>query len=328
MLCFGVLTAPLILVGQIFGTAFAAGLNLYLTVAVIGLTSRPGLIPSLPAPLLGLENTIVIASAVGLYFVEFILDKIPQVDSVWDALHTFIRPVATALLVFFALSNSALEIRLAGAAFALVVALAAHGTKAGLRIILNTAPRRWKNTTISTIEDICAAALAVAAIRFPVAALLSAATAVLLITVGGPRLWRAGVLAVRAFRARFRGFFEDRGWRGAAELPGSLRPLVPQPELGQAEPRTARAALKGIRGVGAYRNGWLVLVPDGLLFLFRKRFRPRALPLPPLADARTHRGLWTNTVEFTANDRACTLFLLKDGPPPDIVISDISRTIE
>jgi len=318
----------LILIGQVFGAAFAAGLNLYLTVAVIGLTSRLGLIPSLPAPLLGLENSIVIASAVALYIVEFVVDKIPQVDSVWDALHTFIRPVATALLIFFALAASPIEIRVAAGLFALVVALAAHGTKAGLRIILNTTPRRWKNTLISTIEDVCAAALAVAAIRFPVAALFSAGAAILLIMLGGPRLWRAAVLAVRAFRARFRGFFGERGWRDLDEVPLKLKSVVRQPELGQAEPRTARAAMKGMRGVGAYRNGWLVVGTEGPIFVYRKRFRTRCLGLPPIEDARIHRGFWTNTLEFTASGRACTLFLLKDGPTPDIAIADISRSIK
>ena len=321
------LTAPLILIGQIFGAAFAAGLNLYLTVAVVGLTSRLDLIPSLPSPLLGLENSIVIASAITLYLVEFVLDKIPQVDSVWDALHTVIRPVAVALLIFFALATSPVEIRIAAAAFTFVVALAAHGTKAGLRIILNTAPRRWKSSIVSTIEDVCAAALAVAAIRFPVAALASAAGAILLLTLGGPRMWRAGVLALRAFRARLNGFFGERGWRGTDALPTDLKAMVPEPPLGQAEPRTARAALKGVPGVAAYRNGWIVVSGMGPLFVYRSLFRPRSLGLPPIDEPRVHRGLWTNAVEFTASGNSCTLFLLKDGPTPDIVIADISRSI-
>lgn len=320
------ITGPLILIGQVFGAAFAAGLNLYLTVAVIGGMSRFGLIPSLPPSMLGLENGFVIASAVALYAIEFVIDKIPYVDSVWDALHTLIRPIGTALLTFIALAASPFEIQFALAAFAFLVALAAHGTKAGLRIILNTAPSRWKNSLISTLEDVCAAALAVAAIRYPFAALVCAGAAIVLLGLGGPRLWRAGVLAVRAFRARFRGFFGNRGWRGTEALPADLQKLVEEPPLGAAQPRTARAAIRGVRGVGGYRNGWIVLSACGARFVYRSFFSPRSLELPAISEPRVARGLWTNTIEFEVNGRACTLFLLKDGPAPDTAIVDITRS--
>src|SRR5687768_9074212 len=97
------LTAPLVVLGQLTAASFAGGLNLYLTVALIGISARLNLIPVLPPGLHGLENVLLIASALLLYLIEFIVDKVPHADSVWDALHTVIRPLGTALLAALAL---------------------------------------------------------------------------------------------------------------------------------------------------------------------------------------------------------------------------------
>ena len=213
------LTAPLVDLGQLTAASFAGGLNLYLTVALIGISARLNLIPALPPGLHGLQNTLVIGSALVLYLIEFIVDKVPHADSVWDALHTVIRPLGTALLAAMALDAAPIYLQIGAAVLAGAIALAAHGTKAGLRILLNRSPSKLRNTLISTLEDVCAASLAVLALRFPVAALAVGAGAGLVLVLFGPGLWRVSALAARAVTARWRAFFGSPGWHTLAEVP-------------------------------------------------------------------------------------------------------------
>src|ERR671921_2059651 len=96
--------SPLETLGFALGTSFASGLNLYATVAAAGLFQRFGII-QLPEPLQVLAHPVVLGLAVALFLVEFIADKIPYVDSAWDALHTFIRPPAAAALSYSAFAD-------------------------------------------------------------------------------------------------------------------------------------------------------------------------------------------------------------------------------
>src|SRR5512145_2484808 len=96
--------SPLETLGFALGTSFASGLNLYVTVAAAGLFQRLGIV-SLPEPLQVLAHPVVLGVALTLFVIEFIADKIPYVDSAWDAVHTFIRPPAAALLSYSAFSG-------------------------------------------------------------------------------------------------------------------------------------------------------------------------------------------------------------------------------
>lgn len=308
------ITAPLIVLGQILGFAFAAGLNLYATVALVGVASRLGWIGGLPPALQGVQNPIVLGTAGVLYFVEFFVDKIPYADTAWDIIHTIVRPVAAGMLVAAALGEASVPVQLTGAILAGGVALGAHGLKAGLRLILNIRPRKALNAVVSIVEDAFAVAVAVAVLMYPVAALALAAAAIPITTLAGPRLWRAGVLAVRALIARVRGFFGRREWRNANELPPRLRAVLKEPALGRGQPRVVRAAIRGAKGVGSYRNGWLVVSDEEVVFVYASMLGARTLPLPQFDDARIKRGIWTDSVEFDNSNSTCTLFLLKDGP--------------
>lgn len=146
---------PLQQLGLAMGTAWTAGINLYATVAALGLAQAAGLV-QLPPGLEVLANPAVIVVAVAMYFVEFFADKVPYVDSGWDAVHTFIRVPAGALLAARALgpTHPALEVvaALAGGS----VALAAHGTKATARLAINTSPEPFTNWAASIAEDVVA----------------------------------------------------------------------------------------------------------------------------------------------------------------------------
>ena len=99
---------PLETLGYILGTSFASGLNLYATVAAAGLLERLGLV-QLPQPLHVLSNPLVLGIAVAMFVIEFVADKVPYFDSVWDAVHTFIRPPAAAFLSYSAFSGNVPE---------------------------------------------------------------------------------------------------------------------------------------------------------------------------------------------------------------------------
>ncbi len=317
------MSGSLVLLGQLLGTSFATGLNLYATVAALGLAARLGWIPALPPELAGLGNWLIIATAALLFLVEFLVDKIRYVDSIWDTLHTFIRPPAAALLGAALLGALPIEARIGGAVLAGASAFVAHGTKAGLRLAIHASSLDRAGPAISVAEDILAIGLAILAIRYPAAALALAAGWLVLATLVGPRLWRAFVLGIRALRARGHRLIAPGRWRERDELPARMRALLAPADLGAAPARATRAAISGLDGLGAYRNGWLVITADGPVFLYRTLLRPRVAPLPRAAAARVRNGVLTDVVELDLPGRRCTLYLLKDGPPTELAIADL-----
>ncbi|MGQ0814009.1 MAG: DUF4126 domain-containing protein [Gemmatimonadota bacterium] len=316
------ITAPLVVLGQVLGFAFAAGLNLYATVALVGVAARFGWIAGLPPTVQGVENPLVLGTAALLYLIEFLIDKIPYADTAWDVIHTIVRPVAASLLVAAALSEATLPVQIGAAVLAGGVALGAHGLKAGLRLILNVRPRKALNAFVSIIEDAFAVAVAIAVLMYPVVALALAAAALPIMLLAGPRLWRAGVLAMRALVARVRGFFGHKDWRDTDALPPRLRSVLAPLPLGRGKARVARAALRGMKGVGSYKSGWVVL-SDEPVFVYLSLLRPRSLPLPRIREAQVRHGLWTDSLEFDNSNASCTLFLLKDGPSAEVALAEL-----
>jgi uncharacterized protein DUF4126 len=144
--------SPIETLGFALGTSFASGLNLYLTVASAGLLQRFGVI-HLPDSLQVLANPVVIGLAGGLFIIEFVADKIPYVDSAWDAVHTFIRPPAAAVLSYSAFGHVPEEWKIGAALLAGGVALTSHGVKATSRAAANTSPEPISNWTLSFLED-------------------------------------------------------------------------------------------------------------------------------------------------------------------------------
>jgi hypothetical protein len=159
---------PIETLGMALGAGFSSGLNLYATVATLGLLERFGVI-HLPQSLHALSHPAVLSIAVVLYIVEFFADKIPYVDTVWDALHTFIRPPAAAFLAYGAAGAAPAEWRWAAALLAGGVALTSHGTKASARAAVNTTPEPLSNWALSFGEDVLAVWLTWMATAHPLA---------------------------------------------------------------------------------------------------------------------------------------------------------------
>lgn len=155
--------------GSAIPLAFASGLNVYATIAVIGISSRYGLV-TLPDQFRAFDNPIIIGVAVGLYLVEFIADKIPWLDSLWDMVHTVIRPFGGALLAVMALGNASPLARALAALLGGSVAMTTHVTKAGTRVAANASPEPFSNWILSLAEDAFVIGLGFLALKYPVVA--------------------------------------------------------------------------------------------------------------------------------------------------------------
>ena len=138
----------LALLGRTMGFSFAAGINLYATVAILGLAKRFGWV-DLPEQFRVFDNDVVIGVALVLYVIEFVADKIPWVDSIWDAVHTVIRPIGGAVIAVATLGDASPTIKGLAALLGGTLAAGTHLTKAGTRAAANTSPEPFSNWALS-----------------------------------------------------------------------------------------------------------------------------------------------------------------------------------
>src|SRR5215831_6754245 len=157
---------PAELFALLVAIGFAAGLNLYATVAVLGLLARFGHLP-LPSGLQPLQSWIVIGASIALFAIEFFADKIPAFDLVWNALHTFIRVPVAGLIAYRATSQLSPEHQLLAALLGAAVALIAHGGKTAARAAVTPSPEPLSNISLSIGEDVLAIGLTWLAAKHP-----------------------------------------------------------------------------------------------------------------------------------------------------------------
>jgi len=155
--------------GRTMGFSFAAGINLYATVAILGLASRYQWV-TLPEQYRVFDNDVVIAAAIVLYVVEFFADKIPWLDSLWDAIHTVIRPIGGALIAVGTLGEASPAVEGLVALLGGSLAAGTHFTKAGTRAVANTSPEPFSNWILSISEDLFVFGLGFLALKYPLAA--------------------------------------------------------------------------------------------------------------------------------------------------------------
>lgn len=176
---------------------FAAGLNLYATVAVLGLLAHFGHFP-LPPGLQLLANWTVIGASTALFAIEFFADKIPAFDLIWNALHTFIRIPVAGLLAYEATSQLSPEKQLLAAILGASVAFVAHGGKTAARAAVTPSPEPFSNFGLSIAEDTLAIGLTWLATRHPY---IAGTIAIILVAV----IVMLARWVIRAMRALFRG---------------------------------------------------------------------------------------------------------------------------
>ena len=168
--------------GRTMGFSFAAGINLYATVAILGLASRFDWV-ALPPQFKVFDNDIVIGAAIVMYVIEFFADKIPWLDSVWDGLHSVIRPIGGALIAVATLGHASPTVEGLVALLGGTLAASSHFSKAGTRVVANASPEPFTNWFLSIAEDVFVVGLGVLALKYPIAAAVVVLIGVVLIAV-------------------------------------------------------------------------------------------------------------------------------------------------
>ena len=176
-------------IGRTMGFSFAAGINLYATVAILGLAARYQWV-DLPPQYQVFNNDIIIIAALALYAIEFLADKIPWIDTIWDAVHSVIRPLGGALIAVGTLGEATPTLQGVTALAGGLVAASTHFTKAGTRVAANISPEPFTNWLLSLAEDLFVVGLAFVALKWPVAALVVTATLLVGIVLSAAAIWR------------------------------------------------------------------------------------------------------------------------------------------
>ena len=296
-----------------------AGLNLYLTVFVTGLAVRMDWV-ALPVALQGLEvlgHPVVLAVAGVLYLVEFFADKVPWIDTAWDSVHTFIRPVGAAALAVAAMGDAHPVFEIVGVLLAGGMALGAHTAKAGTRLAANTSPEPFSNIGLSLAEDaVVIGGLGLLAWN-PLVALLAAVLSIAVVVWFLPKIVRG---------ARVRLWF---AWKKLKSPPEGEKPAEPLGEMPERWEELLRRMTPGksavewtlpcVSGKGdllsANVRGWIVSLssePAEIYFLGRT-WRGGVFAAMDLAGAAvSHKsGFLADRLEIRHRDgRPCQAFFI------------------
>jgi len=155
------------------GSSLTAGLNLYITILTLGLMQRYEIL-SLPDELRSLSNPWVLVAAAVLFLIEFVADKVPYVDNIWDSVHTFIRIPAGAFLAGAAMGDAPSHVTWIAALLGGFVTLSSHGAKASTRLAANSTPEPFTNWFLSGVEDVLSLGLLWLVSAHPYIALVAA----------------------------------------------------------------------------------------------------------------------------------------------------------
>jgi hypothetical protein len=169
--------SPANITALVIAASFAAGLNIYATVLTLGILARTQWV-ALPPGLDSLGHTWVLVVCAIMFGIEFIADKIPGFDMVWNALHTVVRVPIAALVAYHASAQLSPEMQVLATAVGAAIALAAHGSKTALRAAVTPSPEPVSNIALSTSEDVVAVGLTWFATHHP---MIAASVAVILL---------------------------------------------------------------------------------------------------------------------------------------------------
>ena len=166
--------------GRTLGFSLTSGVNLYATVAILGLATRYEWV-SLPPQYQVFASDWVIGLSLLLYGIEFVADKIPWIDSIWDSVHTFIRPVGGALVAIATLGEASATSEVITGLVGGTIAAGSHFTKASTRVAVNASPEPFSNWAVSFFEDAFVLGLGLLALKYPLAAFV--VTVVILLAI-------------------------------------------------------------------------------------------------------------------------------------------------
>jgi hypothetical protein len=306
------------LLGSTLGLGFVAGIRLYATALALGLAVRFGFLHLSP----GLDSLRILASPVILGVaavacaLEFVSDKVPWVDSLWDSFHTFIRPIGAVLLGTAALGKIDPELRFALVLLCGGVTFASHASKAATRLAVNHSPEPFTNIGLSVAEDLFVPAGVWLSLRHPLVTLCLIGIFLAAFLWFSPKIFRLIKLQVLALVALIQ---KPAGRARARDVAG-----FPAGHLVDAQTTAAFASIydgaAGVRcaagkGVKGLRNsvGDLCCEADGLVFLTRRNFRNRAhrVGWSAIQGATIRRGLLLDPLAIQTDRGELQFFLFK-----------------
>ena len=311
------------LLGSTMGLGLVAGLNLYATVLTVGLGIRLGLISLNPelSGLAVLSSPYVLIAAGILFVIEFLADKIQWVDSVWDTVHTFIRPIGAALVGASAIGTVNAEAAVI-AALCAGVSLTAHSAKAGTRLLANHSPEPFSNIGLSLVEDVLAVFGSWLALRYPAVMLTLVAAFLIAFLWFAPkafRLLRVELLATLALLKRFYFLAKQFVYRlaGGPELAvagsgGSVSvDIISSPDEAVTDLRCI--AGKGVKGL-RHSVGNLQISNDSLIFVTNRLFRSREhqIDRETIEDIHFRKGMLLDRFMITTNGKQQHFYFFKD----------------
>ncbi len=172
----------IVTLGRTLGFSLTSGVNLYATVAILGLAVRFDWV-SLPPQYQVFANDWIIGIALVLYAIEFIADKVPYIDTLWDSVHSFIRPAGGALVAIATLGDASPVMEVIIGLIGGTIAAGSHFTKASTRVAANASPEPFSNWALSFFEDAFVVGLGVLALKYPVVAFIVTAAILIMIVL-------------------------------------------------------------------------------------------------------------------------------------------------
>jgi Domain of unknown function (DUF4126) len=338
------------LLGSVMGLGFVSGVNLYATVLTVGLGIRFGLIALNPelASLEILASPYILITTGVIYLVEFFADKIPWVDSLWDGVHTLIRPLGAAVLGATAIGSINTETGII-AALCGGVALSSHSAKAGTRLVANHSPEPFSNIALSLIEDILVVAGTWLALAHPLMMLALVLIFLAIFTFFAPKAFRlmrveflAAFSALKKLYASAKqyayGFFKQPALAGAGSNNISVDVgevtaygVKSEPELFEDVPENylyyldnkiqlhgKQACIRCVAGKGVkglrHSVGYLHLTDGNLIFVTRRsfRFRDHQIDRNSIEDIHFKRRILLDRLILRADGKQQQFLFFKD----------------
>jgi hypothetical protein len=279
------------LLGSAMGLGLLAGIRLYATVFFLGLAIRfewfeltPGL-----SHLSVLAETPVLLLSGAAFVVEFLADKIPWIDSLWDSVHTFIRPVGAAALAVTTLGTFDPMTTVMLALLSGGIAFTGHTSKAATRLAVNHSPEPFSNWALSLAEDLAVPAGLWIVFQYPAVAIGIASVFILVFLWLSPKVFRLLKVSWVALKSLFRRWFSTAPALAAPRVPKALSQVSDLPfqavpdaisrKLGGVRAGVHCAATRSVRGLNN-STGYLCVMPDQLVFVARRMFRLRTFQIP------------------------------------------------
>jgi len=313
---------PFFVILPLLPFALAAGIDLYLTVLVLGGLGRVWAGAPVPGVLGDLGALPVLVLACALYFLELAVERHAPLSLVWNSVHTVIRPVGAALLGLLLLPGAPWPLQVGAVVIGGALGFLAHGTRFGIRQLLRlsaTPPPSFLR--VSLTEDAGVILLLLVGILLPVPGALLALGAALAALTAGQAALRAGAFGVRLAWGAWASLLSERRWLYPNTLPAWVRTagagdtLAPGGIL-----RGTRCAAYQLEGLGPFRIGWLVLTGSGPFFLCRRLGGVRRVPVAEARVAAVMERSLFHRVELQGKRGGHFALLIPlDGAAPDLL---------